>query len=60
MEIYLCIDEKGGEIYLMQDRNSLRERTEACRQGDHPKESSVKGRSPKGRYPFPLMSKGER
>jgi hypothetical protein len=28
--------------------------------GRIPKESSVRGRNPKGRYPFPLMSKGER
>jgi hypothetical protein len=28
--------------------------------GSIPKESSVRGSSPKGRYPFPLMSKGER
>jgi hypothetical protein len=28
--------------------------------GSIPKESSVRGRIPKGRYPFPLMSKGER
>jgi hypothetical protein len=28
--------------------------------GSNPKESSVRGSNPKGRYPFPLMSKGER
>jgi hypothetical protein len=28
--------------------------------GRNPKESSVRGRIPKGRYPFPLMSKVER
>jgi hypothetical protein len=27
--------------------------------GSSPKESSVKGRKPKGRYPLPLMSKEE-
>jgi hypothetical protein len=54
------IDDKGGEIYQMQDRNAWRESTEACRQGEQPKESSVRGSNPKGRYPFPLMSKGER
>jgi hypothetical protein len=26
--------------------------------GSNPKESSVRGRKPKGRYPFPLISKG--
>jgi hypothetical protein len=53
------IDNKGGDIYEMQDINAWREVTEACRQGEQPKESSVRGRSPKGRYPFSLMSKGE-
>jgi hypothetical protein len=28
--------------------------------GSNPKESSVKGSNPKGRYPLPLMSKGDR
>jgi hypothetical protein len=28
------IDDKGGEIYQMQDRNAWRERKEACRQGE--------------------------
>jgi hypothetical protein len=28
--------------------------------GSNPKESSIRGRIPKGRYPFPFMSKGER
>jgi hypothetical protein len=28
--------------------------------GSNPKESSDRGRIPKGRYPLPLMSKGER
>jgi hypothetical protein len=28
--------------------------------GRIPKESSVRGSNPKRRYPFPLMSKGER
>jgi hypothetical protein len=54
------IDNKGGDIYQMQDRNSWRERTYACRQGEQPKESSIRRSNPKERYPFPLMSKGER
>jgi hypothetical protein len=30
------IDDKGGEIYQMQDRNAWRERMEACRHGEKP------------------------
>ena len=54
------IDNKGGDIYEMEDKNAWRESTKACIQGENPKESSVRGSNPKGRYPFPLMSKGER
>jgi hypothetical protein len=55
-----AIDNKGGDIYQMKDINAWRERTKECRQGEEPKESSVRGSSPKGRYPLPLISKGER
>jgi hypothetical protein len=54
------IDDKGGEIYQMQDINAWRESTEACRQGEQPQGEFSQGSNPKGRYPFPLMSKGER
>jgi hypothetical protein len=54
------IDDKGGDIYQMKDRNDWIKSTEACRQGEHPKESSVRGSIPKERYPLPLMSKEER
>jgi hypothetical protein len=57
MERYLFIDKKGGDIYQMQDRNAWRERTEACRQGENPKESSVRGK-PQREIPFSIDVKG--
>jgi hypothetical protein len=59
-KIPLPLMTKGREIYQIHDRNAWRESTEACRQGEQPNESSVRGSIPKGRYSLPLMSKGER
>jgi hypothetical protein len=37
------IDDKGGDIYQMQDRNSWRERIEVCRQGRSPSRVQSRG-----------------
>jgi hypothetical protein len=54
------IDDKGGDIYHMQDRNDWRERTKACRQGEHPQGEFSQGEQPQREIPFSIDVKGER
>jgi hypothetical protein len=42
------IDDKGGDIYKMGDRNAWRERTKACIQGSIPRRVHSGGASLKG------------
>jgi hypothetical protein len=50
-----------GDIFIRCGIDMIREREKRhVDKGSSPKESSVRERIPKGRYPFPLMSNGER
>jgi hypothetical protein len=57
---------KGGRYYSYEGKESNQRIINTKKNQRHvdmgriPKESSIRGRSPKGRHTFPLMSKGER
>jgi hypothetical protein len=53
-----AIDDKGGEIDHMQDRNDWRESTEACRQGEKPQGEFSQGEQPQREIPFSIDVKG--
>ena len=53
---YYSYEEKESNRRIINTKKNQRH----VDRGSNPKEILVRGRCPKGRYPFPLMSKGER